>query len=446
VILPVAFALLAFRMLFALALIPPWQQPDEHRHVALIELRKTQLTLLDGSIEPPLEREILQSMVRYDWWEHRYAEQGRAVAPSIIPKDFDSAPGVGGSDRNVASLPTYFFGVARLLSWLPPLSIVEDLYILRAISAVFGMLTLWVAWLGARECLGTLGGTTVALLLALHPQFAIVSTAAAADGLVNLLGACMWWQTTVAVNRTHVLLPLAGVWCAAIAAASADRMGVPLLIVAFVVSVALVTLRRLSWGRKVMVALPATAVVAVVVLGAAMWTLASFGETYGLRDIFFQSWSLVPEAKTWDFFTRFTSFVHQSWWFSLGWVRYAPPSWWAGVALALTAIAAAGTAQRLFRDRALDPQTRMLIALAVIGLAVQVSAVYWNFFRLGNGAQGKSLFPVLVPCLVLLWSGIETWVPKPHRVHAAAALVLLFALLDAAVWGLVAFPAYSASL
>ena len=116
------------------------------------------------------------------------------------------------------------------------------------------------------------------------------------------------------------------------------------------------------------------------------------------------------------------------------------------MALALTAIAAAGTAQRLFRDRALDPQTRMLIALAVIGLAVQVSAVYWNFFRLGNGAQGKSLFPVLVPCLVLLWSGIETWVPKPHRVHAAAALVLLFALLDAAVWGLVAFPAYSASL
>ena len=46
--------------------------------------------------------------------------------------------------------------------------------ILRAISAVFGMLTLWIAWLGARECLGTLGGATVALLLALHPQFAIV--------------------------------------------------------------------------------------------------------------------------------------------------------------------------------------------------------------------------------------------------------------------------------
>lgn len=438
-----AFALLACRLLLALALIPPWQQPDEHRHVTLVELHRTRIALLYDSPDLAREGEILQSMARYDWWEHR---DRRSEPPSVIPKDFDSADArVGGSDRGLSRPPTYFLIVGRLLSWLPRLSVVEDLYILRAISAVFGMLTLWIAWLGARECLGTLGGATVAVLLALHPQFAIVSTTASADALVNLLGACVWWQTTVAVRRKHVLLPLAGVWSAAIAAASADRMGVPLLPVALVVSVVVVMLRRPLWERRTAFTLPATAVFAVLVLGAAMWTL-EFWEAYDVRSLFSRGWAPVPEAMTWNFFTRFTSFVHQSWWFSLGWVRYAPPSWWTAVAIALTAIAAAGTGRRLFGDRDLDARTRTLIALAVIGVAVQVSAVYWTFFRLGNGGQGKSLFPVLVPCLVLLWTGIEAWVPPGRRMHAAAALVLVVALLDAAAWSLVAIPAYYASL
>jgi uncharacterized membrane protein YfcA len=431
-------------MLLALALIPPWQQPDEHRHVALAELHRTRIALLDVSSDPAWEGEILRSMARYDWWEHRVR---RGEAPFIIPNNFDSAgPHVGGSDSGVSRPPIYFVIFSRLLSWLPRLPVVEDLYILRAISAVFGMLTLWVAWLGARECLGTLGGTTVAVLLALHPQFAIVSTAAAADGMVNLFGACMWWQTTLVIRRTQFLLPLAGVWCAAIAASAADRMGVPLLLVAFVVSVAVVRLKRPPLARRAIFTVLATAAFAVVLLGGAIWTLETFGETFGLRSSFSQSWLLVPEAKTWDFFTRFTSFVHQSWWFSLGWVRYAPPTWWIAIVVALTAIAAVGIGQRLFRDREPDAQTRMLVALAVIALVVQASAVYWTYFRLGGGAQGKSLFPVLVPCLVLLWAGIETWVPPSRRVHAAAALVALLALLDAAAWTLVAIPAYYASL
>jgi hypothetical protein len=326
--------------------------------------------------------------------------------------------------------------MGRLLSWLPRLPIVEDLYILRAMSAVFAMLTLWVAWLGARECLGTLGGTTVALLLALHPQFAVVSTAAAADALANLFGACVWWQATLAVRRTHILLPLTGVWGAAIAAASVDRMGVPLLAIALAVSIVVIARRRES------VTGPIAVTSVVLALVAAAWALDAFGDTYHLASVFTHNWLLADEARSWSFVTRFTLFVHQSWWFSLGWVRYAPPSWWTAVAITLTAIAAVGTGRQLLSSGAPDARRRTLIALAVVGVTIQVAAVYWIYLRLGNGAQGKSLFPVLVPCLVLLWSGIETWVPTPRRASAAAALVLLLAALDAAAWGLVAIPAY----
>lgn len=424
-------------MLVALALIPPWQQPDEATHVARVELERSQIALLDGTPDPAREGEILQSMARYDWWEHR---DRRSETPTVIPKNFSSTGyGVAVPAQSFAGPTAYTLVTGRLLSWIPRLTIVEDLYILRTLSAVFGLLTLWVAWLGARECLGTLGGVTVTALLALHPQFAVVATSAAADGLTNLFGACVWWQAVLALKGDRALLPLAGVWLAAIAAASTDRMGVPLLAIALVVSVVVVAQRTHRTARL------AAFIFAGLALVAAAWALNSAGETYGLASAFTQNWLPVPSARSWDFFARFTSFVHQSWWFSLGWVRYAPPSWWAMVVVALTAIAAVGTGWQLIGSGVFDAQRRTLIAVAVIGIGLQVSAVYWTYFRFGRGAQGKSLFPVMVPCLVLLWAGIETWVPPPRRVHAAAALVLLLALLDAAAWGLVAIPAYYAS-
>ena len=433
----VAFALLACHLLVALALIPPWQQPDESTHVARIELHRSQIALLDGTVDPAREGEILQSMARYDWWEHR---DRRSEPPAVIPENFSSTGyAVAVPAQSVASPTAYTLLAGRLLSWMPRLTIVDDLYVLRSLSAIFGMLTLWVAWLGARECLGTMGGATVTALLALHPQFAVVATAAAADALVNLLGACVWWQTAVAVRRRDRFLPLAGVWGAAIAAASADRMGVPLLALALIASIVVLATRIERFTRS------AAAVFVLLALAAAAWALGAAGETYGLASAFTGDWLPVPEARSWDFWGRFTSFVHQSWWFSLGWVRYAPPSWWVAVATTLTALAAAGTGRQLISARPLDVQRRNLVALAVLGVGLQVAAVYWTYFRLGHGAQGKSLFPVLIPSLVLLWGGIETWVPTPLRAHAAAALVVLLALLDAAVWGLVAIPAYYAS-
>lgn len=424
-------------MLVALALIPPWQQPDEPTHVARVELRKSQILLLAGSPDPAREGEILRSMAHYDWWEHRAR---RSEAPAIIPKDFSSAARTVAVPAQSFAKPTAYTAMAgRLLTWLPQLTIVEDLYVLRTISAVFGMLTLWIAWLGARECLGTLGGATVTTLLALHPQFAIMATAAAADGLTNFFAACVWWQATLAVKRNHGLLPLMGVWGAAIAAVSTDRMGVPLLAFALVVSIVVLARRTAHFTR-------AAAVVFVgLALVAAAWTLYAAGESYGLANVFAQDWLPTPAARNWDFFVRFTTFVHQSWWFSLGWVRYAPPSGFIAIATMLTVVSAAGAGRQLLDWGAPDRRKWSLIALAVIGVALQVSAVYWTYFRLGNGAQGKSFFPVLVPSLVLLWSGIESWVPGPRRVHAAVALVILLVLLDAAAWGLVAIPAYYAS-
>jgi hypothetical protein len=48
----------------------------------------------------------------------------------------------------------------------------------------------------------------------------------------------------------------------------------------------------------------------------------------------------------------------------------------------------------------------------------------------------------MVPAMTLLWIGIKRWVPAPYRPQAAVALVAAFAIMDAAVWLLIAVPAY----
>lgn len=433
-----AAAVFACRVSLALALIPPWQQPDEPTHVANVELQRTRIALLDGLPDPARESEILYSLANYDWWKHR----GRKT-PALIPAQFNVPElRVGGvNTTSLAGRTTYYVIVGRFLSWLPRMSVVKDVYALRAISAAFSVLTILVVWLGARECLGATGGATVAVLAALHPQFVVASTAVSPDAMAILLGACVWWQAAVAVRRRQWLLPLAAVWCAALAAASSDRSAVPLLAMAFVVSVVAVSLRMPFRGWKALLAVSVLAVVSAMVFGTLIWIIDALQTSYGLLFALFGRWTPDPRALNWDFFSRFTLFVFQSWWISLGWVRYLAPSWWVIVTVVLGAVAAAGIGRRMFRER--DARTRMLLVLAVMFVAVQLSAVYWTYFRVAIGAQGKSLFPCLAPSLVLLWAGLEAWIPPSRRMHAAVAVVLLFAFLDSAVWALVAIPAYA---
>lgn len=432
-----ASALFILHCLIALALIPPWQQPDEPTYVTSIEAHVSRLTS-SRATDRGREAEILQSMARYDWWRHR---RPGGQPPAVIADNFLYAAAggpvqVGSSAPGEADTPTYALVTGRMLSWLPRMTVVDDLYFLRVFSAVAGLLTLWVAWLGARECLGALGGATVAMVMALHPQFAIMSTAASPDSLVNLAGACVWWQASIAVRRKQ-MWPVATMWAAAIFATSVDRMGVPLLIVALCVSgvVGIARAKGLRWRPALL-----SAAIAMSGLGAAAWALRRFGTLF--------DFTLDPSttvAVTWTSFLSFNWVMHQTWWFSPGWGLYAPPAWWTVIVAILTVLAVAGALHRPWKA-GVDPQTHGLLALAAAGIAIYLTAVYGGtYFRLGVSAQGRYVFPVLVPSLVILWAGLETWVPRSRHAQAAAALIVLLAVLDAAAWSLVVLPAYYAS-
>ena len=114
--------------------------------------------------------------------------------------------------------------------------------------------------------------------------------------------------------------------------------------------------------------------------------------------------TLVPEAQSWGYLARFTEALLETWWFALGWVRYAPPTWWVTIVAALSACAAIGVVRRFARD---DARTRVLVVLATSLMAIQIAAVYWTYYRIAHGPQGKHLFPFLVPrccCYGWVWT------------------------------------------
>ena len=431
-----ASAILVCHFGLSFALMPPWQQPDEPTFVAWAAWQRERI--LHGTRAPAAGREgeIIRSMARHDWWTHRRVN---GQPPDPLPDDF-TVTGTGTSAATPGRPPGYPWTAGGFLAVFRPLSIEGNLYLLRTLSALLGLLTLWVAWLAARESLGALGGATIAAVLALHPQFTIVSTSAASDALANLLGALAWWQVARIARGRTVALSVATMWCAILAAVLVDRMAVPIVVTAGLASI-LALWTRLGSIRTPMV-MVALAALLTVAARYAPWAPAPLQESlqsYQWGRLF--SASFAPAALSWDLFSSFTAFMHQSWWFSLGWGRYAPPSWWMGPLTLLTLVAACGIGRQLFA-RTVDRSTREIIALALVTLAAQAGAVYWMYYRFANGSQGKSLFPALVPTLVLLWVGVAAWVPDRYRPAAAMALVAVLALFDLSVWTLVAIPAY----
>ena len=432
VILLAAAGLLAARMVVSAALIPPWQQPDEPGQVAVAEVFRSRWSSIE-SPDPGREAEILQSMASHDWWRH-YGQD----TPTPIPARFELLTGPSldtlGVSLTAPNIPRlYYTTVGAMLSLASGMPVVNDLYLMRAFSAALAMLTLLIARCGARESLGETGGAVVVVLLALHPQFAVVSTTAGPDALVNLAGACVWWQGMRAVRGPNLLGPSTAAWAAAVSGATADRMGVPLLVMACALSVIAILYTGL---RRSTVAL---LVSAGSLLAASLWLLEMYLNTFGM----YQMRNLVipvPEAQTWDFVVRFTSVLFRSWWSSLGWLRYSPPSWWVTIALVLSLAAIAGAVRRAVRPD--DAWTRTVVGVAALMVLIQVATVYWVYFRIAAGPLGRHLFPSMVPALVFLWVGIEAWAPTRYRPHLAIGMAVTFALLDSAVWTLVAVPAY----
>jgi hypothetical protein len=317
-----------------------------------------------------------------------------------------------------------------MLSVFPRFPVVVDLYSMRVLSVIFALLTLWTAWVGTRRTFGDGAALTIVAVLAVHPQFAVVSTAAGPDSWVNLAGGVVYWQALRALERPNFIPPMIAAWIAAAGASLADRMGIALLVSALVVSLYILVRRRGIRPADIAVAVAAAALVALWVrMDADMWR--------GISATLGDAWAPVPAARSQEYLASFHSELFTSWWLSLGWGRYLPPGWWVMAALGVSAAGVVGLLRSVVERRVSDA-----VAMAILMVAVQLAAVYWVYLRPGVGAHGRHLFPVLIPSLVLLCAGWDRLFGPALGSRARVVLVVAVAALDAAGWLALAIPVY----
>lgn len=433
-------ALFCARILLALVIIPPWQNPDEPQNLAFVRLLQHDAGAhpIDDLIlryrggardDPQSEPLILASMAKYGWWTH----YGRTT-PNPPPLSFRAADEVVNADFGLPGGPAaYFLACGRLLNSLGIREPAAQVVALRIVSGVFGILTLLCGWAGSRLLFGPEAGIGTALLLSLHPQFLLVSVTANADAVVNFWGGVAWWQTARLFARPGPALSLAGMVGAAVLAAATKRLGMPLLLaVSGSAALWLWALRRTTVLR---VALAGIAIPAAAAVAAALVFPTEVARIRSSASFIDERWHLDLSL---DWIWRFSKVLFESTWLTAGWMRYPIGFGWVLAWAGVVAVAVAG----LIRSwSTLSMSVRRGVMIAALFVAAQVAAVYAVHFPIGSGPGGRYLFPAVGPLLALVWIGWEALARRPD-IRWTMALVLFAFAFDVAGWATVFIPVY----
>jgi MFS family permease len=424
------FTLFVCRVVLASAIVPPWQGPDEPVHFAAAKL----LTVPVSSLEPErrdLERQVLQSMARYRWWEPY-----EVPTPDPVPTFFRQVARFGTGSY---SQPLYYELGALVLRGTKPQSVEAAYWQLRTLSVVLSLVALTLGWAGTRLLFGPTVAVGATAIAALHPQFLLFAISVNPDALAAVLGAFMWWQVARVVSGRRPGMSLALLVVAAAAALFVKDSAIALGVVALsIVAVLMCAPRTAGIGRRtVLVGLAAVAVCGIVLVIASVlfeepvralvrsWrTSLNMTRPFGI--------AMIPQAVAYA--RESIDYV----WLAAGWLRLHPSEPWLWVARSLTIAGLASAAVLLVRS----PVVRRPLFIASLFVLVQAAVVIGLGFLTPLSPQGRYLFPVIAPATALLWLGLTNAPPVQLRPYAAPALVSVLAVMDVTGFTTVLMPAY----
>jgi hypothetical protein len=418
----------------AIAIVPPWQHPDEPQHLALAHVlaRQTRLDLSDRR-DLDVEHRILQSMASHGWWHH-YDE----TEPDPLPASFDGVP--DHISTTVTAPPAYYLLASAVLSFSGIEDLITQSYALRWMALALAASTLLCLWAGTRRLFGpwVAGGAT--LLTALHPQFVLMSTAVNPAALVNLCGAVFWWQAARLLTGAPAAASLALLTGATVVGVFTKRAGAPLVLMLATVPIIAWTRGRIgTWRASWPAVVGAAAAVVVIGLLVSVWLWPEV-ERLGASWSYALRFSWADRARDWVFFRRFTAGLFDSAWLVAGWLRYPAPAVWLTLLRLLVVVAAGGCLVGLRQPAMAAWRTGLVLAVALV--ALQVAAIYGGIYLNGYGPQGHYLFPIIGPFMALVWIGAHAWWPRQYWAYVSVGVVAFFVVFDAVGWGHVLLPAY----
>ena len=449
----------AFRwVLFLVALVhgalyavimPPWQAPDEvahFEHAHLMAALGRPISSADVSL--PLEQAIIQSLYQFHAWTYRNEQAPAVPPPRLGLTPFGTFPTL---DRFSLTYVVFALAVAPFLDQ----DIVVQLYVMRFVSVIMGVLVVVLAFETARQVSPDhveLAIAVAAFVLFL-PQHAFI-TATVSDGNLAELAASACIYLLVVMWTQGLSWPrAAGCVACAVAAIMSKATAYFLVPLLLVVGPAIALRwnagqpsRQTQFWRNVLLAglvvggLGAVLAVVIVLLPPLYFILRNFGYNAG-RLAHFGNYLLTLNST--GGFSNALLGLFTSFWVTFGWmvVTFPPPVY--SALLVLTILSLLGLAWQLVRLPGKPQVLRSLylvLALAV-ALAIAVLIGWYVISPIGLAYyQGRYLFGAIVPIAILLVVGWLGCVPARYRPPAALFVLVAMGLFDVVALFNLAWP------
>lgn len=415
-----------------LYLVPPWQGPDEPRHMEYI------LLMAEGaSAGSPaalaIQSRIIYSMEEYDFWKYGYFIN--PYDPQHPPHTLDDVwPGFA---HETHQPPLYYWLAGRLVRWSGESDPARQLYVVRWFSALLGAGIVVMAWLAGRQLFpyqpGLAAGT--ALYIAGLPMFAFIHSMANNDNLSAFFSAGVFLCGAGALRGRLTWGRAVGMFLCAVLAVLTKRTGfvAPASAVCILIgSLWPAGARRRAWSILGVAIGVLAGVGGVMLWPAGRALLADLWHFFHLpKDVVeLLTGGAYVEAVVCTPYLYYSRLIFESFWARFGWLNVRLAEGWYFALLGLCAVAGIGFAKGLRRlmqkDEPAEPSLlRALVVYLLIAVAayllIMTKEVLYLSYRFGVVPQGRYLFPAVIPLATLLVWGLREWVPADRHREAGWA-------------------------
>ncbi len=414
------------RGLIYLSVIPPWQAPDEEFHY--IQSRMM-MSIFDRSQLDEWKQDFIASVLEFhfDDYNPRILSQDQVL--DIEEERFAT------SGRKSLSYP--LFALAALP--LSGASVVSQLYAMRLVSVLITVITVGIGWATLRELFPQ--DHFVAIMgisfLVFLPQHTHIGAAVSDGNLAELLVTASLYVVVRTVNKG--INRVRGVSFLALALLSllTKTTTLPLIFV-----VAIVLMSMVFQSRAVTWQVGAGVLGSVFFLGIVGLWLSPYRSvmTRGpmlLRKGFVGVIQPIGQKPGYPWTFRMT---YQSFWAALGWLVVRLEDNWYYLLLGMMLVAVLGLARFGLRRDKKDTPLATQQAISILGLAFLAWVLMLLLWFMANPtgeiyAQGRYLYPAIVPFAVLFALGWREVTPVTWRPYVALSFFAFWFLFDAiALW------------
>ncbi len=456
-------AVTLFRELTFSAIVPIWHTPDEQAHFAQTAYFAQLNHMYSGGFD--LNKEILMSERLLGTERDNQGNNKFTFHPEYKIEYTDTV--VGKYENVIANLPKSYrtIFVKQEAANYPPLyywltgfayklfynaDLIGRVYAGRFVSIILSVLTVFFAWLIGRKLFPKDGllQITLPMMVSFQPMFSFVGAGVTSDNLLNLLFTVMIYLSLLLIEKgpkLKLLLSILGVFILMYLTKPQFVLSIPVVGLAFIGWFAFST--KMAKKIKWLIAGLTMASLAIVAY-LLVYTQLHLAVERFYPQSFFPGSKKIEEISFYHFFRQTISQTVSEaipwYWGAFDWLGVTFPREIHRVLNRLIVLAALGIIIKL--AMMVKKRTRedwMLVFMIATAGIYFMGITYYNYlFTITHGypfgIQGRYYFPVIVPQMALLLSGLTFLVPgsfaKVKRVWTAAIGIGMIVLNFVALW------------